>query len=56
MAASMDDLLEFQGEIWTRRDLFAEAFRLLDRVNVLLEGITERCEAREAYKRAMEAI
>ena len=55
MAASMDDLIEFQGEIWTRRELFAEAFRLLDRIDTLLTDAGKR-HAESAYKRAMEAI
>jgi hypothetical protein len=54
--ASLDDLMEFEGRIWTRRELFEEAFRLLDRVDYLLENSRKRCEAREAFDRAMEAI
>ena len=56
MADSMDDLIEFEGRIWTRRELFAEAFRLLDRADALLLESRARCEAKLAYERAMEAV
>lgn len=44
----LNEMIEFEGQLWTAQELFEKAFALMQRADELLIGIEQRCEARIA--------
>ncbi len=51
---NLDDLIEYDGELWTPQQLCDYAICLLKRADKILIGITERCDIRIAKLKAAD--